>query len=68
MLHPYLDTEAEEDLMDLIDPDLEYAVPILNLAGRILYGAIKAGVCEDDADYERALLRSVELASGEWIV
>jgi hypothetical protein len=62
------DDEIEEDLMDEIDPDLEYAVEIKVLAGRILYGAVRNGVVTTEAEYERALLRSVELASGEWIV
>lgn len=63
-----MDDEIEEDLMDMIDPTLEYAVEIKVLAGRILYGAIYNGVVTDEAEYERALIRSVEMAEGEWIV
>lgn len=63
-----MDDEIEEDLMDEIDPGMEYAVEIKVLAGRILYAGIYNGIVTTEAEYERALLRSVELASGEWIV
>lgn len=69
MLSYYLsDDEMDNDLRDLIDPDLECANEVFRLAGRILSVAATHGLLEDDADYERALLRSVSLAKGEWMV
>src|SRR4051812_18390570 len=61
--------EFLEDLMDLIDPDAEYAVEALNLGGRLLSVAMaRSNYVTTEADYERALVRSAELAVGEWIV
>lgn len=60
--------EVLEDLMDEIDPDLEYSVEVLNLAGRILLAGVRSGAVQTEAEYERALVRSAELAYGEWIV
>jgi hypothetical protein len=58
--------EIESDLMDLIDPDLDNAVPILRLAGRLLYVAMDwPDEALDDAGYERALLRSANVALAE---
>lgn len=68
MLHPYLDTPVEEDLMDLIDPDSAYPIETFALAGRILYLAIERGEANDDVAYEAALLKSVTMAEGEWSI
>lgn len=58
--------EIDEDLMDLIDPDMDNAVPILRLANRLLYVALDwSDNIRSEADYERALLRSVAVASSE---
>ncbi len=60
--------EVLEDLMDEIDPDLEYSVEVLNLAGRLLLAGVRSGAVQTEAEYERALVRSAELAYGEWII
>lgn len=60
--------EVDEDLMDLIDPDEEYAVEIKVAATHLMLAGLQRNVIRSEAEYERALLRSVELASGEWIV
>lgn len=58
--------EIDEDLMDLIDPDMDNAVPILRLANRLLYVALDwSDNVRSEADYERALLRSVAVANNE---
>lgn len=60
--------EIFEDLMDLIDPDDEFATDILVLAGRILSVNIGHGRVRDEDEYEYALLKSLSMASGEWSI
>jgi hypothetical protein len=60
--------EIFDDLMDEIDADLDYAPEILSLAGRILLAGVRSGSVRSDVEYERALLRSISLATGEFVV
>lgn len=64
-----VDDDLDQDLMDLIDPEEPYALETFRLAGRILWNHVaRNNYCMAEADYERALVRSVELAHGEWSI
>jgi hypothetical protein len=64
-----VDDDLDQDLMDLIDPEEPYAIEELHLAGRILWNHVaRNNYVMAEADYERALVRSVELAHGEWSI